>query len=609
MQQDAAAQLTAANQVLQAARQQVQSLTAAVAAAAKAAADTAKAYADAQKADSAKPNPSDTAKSIADKLAELAKPNTEETFATFSKAEIDADALKAFRSDPDFAHYDPGINALVWKASRYSRLRPLNDNSVWTDIETQGKVELWVPSKPFYANNQHIGALSPNNLIGVEIYNSSGEIYKHGTHPRVLDRVSSPFELSTLEGKSRYHLLLNHFDTSADNKGELNKGRRLPTEITRETDSNGQSQWKVTTHPDTHYSYFYTRDIGRYYMSRNGEYAYQFSIQEDNTPIDLKYQTDVWRKATVDNSLVTRNAAGLPTAFKKKGIYMLVMENNNNNTFRIEPYDPTQFLYTAKVRASNNTHEIPLAGSVTTDKLPEEGAFENKRLVADILASANVGKTSETRGVYSYDVGKSSGYNQAYLSLHTWKYKKHDGSYDETQPYNIGVFSKLPELYKPEQMLELKDPKTGKFLEATYKGPAYSHRDGKQDGVFSLHARFSQPEQSNPRVVVNGTITNRRLDDGRDIHFASGFASDIRTPSGMPSATAGQNVIIEKSYGERDAQFPITAWMKGKHDNEEKVIYGSGRGMFAGPRAEEVGGRIKIKTKDGVNDIGFIGKR
>ena len=151
--------------------------------------------------------------------------------------------------------------------------------------------------------------------------------------------------------------------------------------------------------------------------------------------------------------------------------------------------------------------------------------------------------------------------------------------------------------------------KTKKGLSAKYTGVAYSSRDGKQDGVMNMTAQFHEPDMaynntvSSNNVTFNGAITNRRLDDKRNVYYASG---NVKTESGMPSASAGQKVSL---VGRNQVAQNVTVWMEGKNPGENKVIYGQGNVRFAGPNAEEVGGLLKITTSHGENNIGFIGKR
>ena len=104
---------------------------------------------------------------------------------------------------------------------------------------------------------------------------------------------------------------------------------------------------------------------------------------------------------------------------------------------------------------------------------------------------------------------------------------------------------------------------------------------------MNMTAQFHEPNMAynnclSNNVTFNGAITNRRLDDKRNVYFASG---NVKTESGMPSATAGQKVSL---VGSKQLANDITVWMKGQNPGENKVIYGKGDIRFAGPNAEEV---------------------
>ncbi len=439
--------------------------------------------------------------------------------------------------------------------------------------------------------------LSAKNLIGVDKRNKNGILVKNGRSVNILDQTASKLELDSVGG-SRYTKWFNNFATNADNETELDKGRRVLTDVKYKLDANNNPVWTVTTEPSSGYQYAHS--LNRYfnnnpddelYVNQNGEYAYRFTLKKSTT-FEVSAESAKNHPERAEALKALGWSAGKQYHFAP-GSYFMVTQKDGSLKIVADNGQMTQVsLYSVHVGIDDNK---------------ALGAFQNKRVIAEMFSALNYGKTNEIRAIYTYDVGQANGFNQQYLSLNAWRYKNGDGTYGLNNPFNIGIFDRVAT--ENGIVANVYDMKTKKGLSAKYTGVAYSSRDGKQDGVMNMTAQFHEPDMaynntvSSNNVTFNGAITNRRLDDKRNVYFASG---NVKTESGMPSASAGQKVSL---VGRSQVAQNVTVWMEGKNPGENKVIYGQGNVRFAGPNAEEVGGLLKITTSHGENNIGFIGKR
>ena len=547
-------------------------------------------------------------KNIQNKLVTLRLNDTVEKegykFAEFSQAEVDtgfiannfaANPLLEKASENTFVYDSAHIIETSGGRGKYKLLRP--QTVILGGVATRykiNKIDGYI--KREYGYDEIDTPLNSKNLIGVDKRNANGILIKQGSSVNILDQAASKFELDSVGG-SRYTQWFNNFETNADNKTSLDKGRRVLADVEYKLDDKGNPIWNISTKPSKGYqyahslnNYFDNNPDDELYVNQNGEYAYRFTLDKTTT---FKVSSEA---AKVNPERADALKALGWVADKQytysAGSYFLVTQKDGKLKIVADKGQMTEVsLYSIHTGIDNNK---------------ALGAFQNKRVIAEMFSALHYGKVNEVRAIYTYDVGQANGFNQQYLSLTAWRYKNGDGTYGVNTPFNIGIFNRV--ITENGMVANVYDMKTKKGLSAKYTGVAYSSRDGKQDGVMNMTAQFHEPNMAyntvlSNNVTFNGAITNRRLDDKRDVYFASG---NVKTESGMPSANAGQKVSL---VGGRQVAEDITVWMKGKNPGENKVIYGKGDIRFAGPNAEEVGGVLKITTSHGENNIGFVGKR
>ena len=547
-------------------------------------------------------------KNIQNKLVTLRLNDTVEKegykFAEFSQAEVDtgfiannfaANPLLEKASENTFVYDSAHIIETSGGRGKYKLLRP--QTVILGGVATRykiNKIDGYI--KREYGYDEIDTPLNSKNLIGVDKRNANGILIKQGSSVNILDQAASKFELDSVGG-SRYTQWFNNFETNADNKTSLDKGRRVLADVEYKLDDKGNPIWNISTKPSKGYqyahslnNYFDNNPDDELYVNQNGEYAYRFTLDKTTT---FKVSSEA---AKVNPERADALKALGWVADKQytypAGSYFLVTQKDGRLKIVADKGQMTEVsLYSIHTGIDNNK---------------ALGAFQNKRVIAEMFSALHYGKVNEVRAIYTYDVGQANGFNQQYLSLTAWRYKNGDGTYGVNTPFNIGIFNRV--ITENGMVANVYDMKTKKGLSAKYTGVAYSSRDGKQDGVMNMTAQFHEPNMAyntvlSNNVTFNGAITNRRLDDKRDVYFASG---NVKTESGMPSATAGQKVSL---VGGSPLSGDITVWMKGKNPGENEVIYGKGDIRFAGPNAEEVGGVLKITTSHGENNIGFVGKR
>ena len=547
-------------------------------------------------------------KNIQNKLVTLRLNDTVEKegykFAEFSQAEVDtgfiannfaANPLLEKASENTFVYDSAHIIETSGGRGKYKLLRP--QTVILGGVATRykiNKIDGYI--KREYGYDEIDTPLNSKNLIGVDKRNANGILIKQGSSVNILDQAASKFELDSVGG-SRYTQWFNNFETNADNKTSLDKGRRVLADVEYKLDDKGNPIWNISTKPSKGYqyahslnNYFDNNPDDELYVNQNGEYAYRFTLNKTTT---FKVSSEA---AKVNPERADALKALGWVADKQytypAGSYFLVTQKDGRLKIVADKGQMTEVsLYSIHTGIDNNK---------------ALGAFQNKRVIAEMFSALHYGKVNEVRAIYTYDVGQANGFNQQYLSLTAWRYKNGDGTYGVNTPFNIGIFDRV--ITENGMVANVYDMKTKKGLSAKYTGVAYSSRDGKQDGVMNMTAQFHEPNMAyntvlSNNVTFNGAITNRRLDDKRDVYFASG---NVKTESGMPSTTAGQKVSL---VGGAPLSGDITVWMKGKNPGENKVIYGKGDIRFAGPNAEEVGGVLKITTSHGENNIGFVGKR
>ena len=547
-------------------------------------------------------------KNIQNKLVTLRLNDTVEKegykFAEFSQAEVDtgfiannfaANPLLEKASENTFVYDSAHIIETSGGRGKYKLLRP--QTVILGGVATRykiNKIDGYI--KREYGYDEIDTPLNSKNLIGVDKRNANGILIKQGSSVNILDQAASKFELDSVGG-SRYTQWFNNFETNADNKTSLDKGRRVLADVEYKLDDKGNPIWNISTKPSKGYqyahslnNYFDNNPDDELYVNQNGEYAYRFTLDKTTT---FKVSSEA---AKVNPERADALKALGWVADKQytypAGSYFLVTQKDGRLKIVADKGQMTEV-------SLNSIH-------TGIDNNKALGAFQNKRVIAEMFSALHYGKVNEVRAIYTYDVGQANGFNQQYLSLTAWRYKNGDGTYGVNTPFNIGIFDRV--ITENGMVANVYDMKTKKGLSAKYTGVAYSSRDGKQDGVMNMTAQFHEPNMAyntvlSNNVTFNGAITNRRLDDKRDVYFASG---NVKTESGMPSTTAGQKVSL---VGGAPLSGDITVWMKGKNPGENKVIYGKGDIRFAGPNAEEVGGVLKITTSHGENNIGFVGKR
>ena len=547
-------------------------------------------------------------KNIQNKLVTLRLNDTVEKegykFAEFSQAEVDtgfiannfaANPLLEKASENTFVYDSAHIIETSGGRGKYKLLRP--QTVILGGVATRykiNKIDGYI--KREYGYDEIDTPLNSKNLIGVDKRNANGILIKQGSSVNILDQAASKFELDSVGG-SRYTQWFNNFETNADNKTSLDKGRRVLADVEYKLDDKGNPIWNISTKPSKGYqyahslnNYFDNNPDDELYVNQNGEYAYRFTLDKTTT---FKVSSEA---AKVNPERADALKALGWVADKQytypAGSYFLVTQKDGRLKIVADKGQMTEVsLYSIHTGIDNNK---------------ALGAFQNKRVIAEMFSALHYGKVNEVRAIYTYDVGQANGFNQQYLSLTAWRYKNGDGTYGVNTPFNIGIFDRV--ITDNGMVANVYNMKTKKGLSAKYTGVAYSSRDGKQDGVMNMTAQFHEPNMAyntvlSNNVTFNGAITNRRLDDKRNVYFASG---NVKTESGMPSANAGQKVSL---VGGRQVAEDITVWMKGQNPGENKVIYGKGDIRFAGPNAEEVGGVLKITTSHGENNIGFVGKR
>lgn len=547
-------------------------------------------------------------KNIQNKLVTLRLNDTVEKegykFAEFSQAEVDtgfiannfaANPLLEKASENTFVYDSAHIIETSGGRGKYKLLRP--QTVILGGVATRykiNKIDGYI--KREYGYDEIDTPLNSKNLIGVDKRNANGILIKQGSSVNILDQAASKFELDSVGG-SRYTQWFNNFETNADNKTSLDKGRRVLADVEYKLDDKGNPIWNISTKPSKGYqyahslnNYFDNNPDDELYVNQNGEYAYRFTLDKTTT---FKVSSEA---AKVNPERADALKALGWVADKQytypAGSYFLVTQKDGRLKIVADKGQMTEVsLYSIHTGIDNNK---------------ALGAFQNKRVIAEMFSALHYGKVNEVRAIYTYDVGQANGFNQQYLSLTAWRYKNGDGTYGVNTPFNIGIFNRV--ITENGMVANVYDMKTKKGLSAKYTGVAYSSRDGKQDGVMNMTAQFHEPNMAyntvlSNNVTFNGAITNRRLDDKRNVYFASGY---VKTDSGMPSANAGQKVSL---VGSQQLAKDITVWMKGQNPGENEVIYGKGDIRFAGPNAEEVGGVLKITTSHGENNIGFVGKR
>ena len=542
-------------------------------------------------------------KNIQNKLVTLRLNDTlekeEYKFAEFSQAEVDTGFIAnnfaanplLEQANPPTSIYDSShIVATSGGRGKYKILRP--QTVILGGVATRytvNKIDGYI--KREYGYDEIDTPLNSINLIGVDKRNANGILIKQGSSVNILDQTASKFELDSVGG-SRYTQWFNDFETNADNKTALDKGRRVLANVKYKLDDEGNPIWKISTKPSSGFryahslnNYFNNNPDDELYVNQNGEYAYRFTLNKATT---FKVSSEA---AKVNPERADALKALGWVADKQytypAGSYFLVTQKDGRLKIVADKGQMTEV-------SLNSIH-------TGIDDNKALGAFQNKRVIAEMFSALHYGKVNEVRAIYTYDVGQANGFNQQYLSLTAWRYKNGDGTYGVNTPFNVGIFDRV--ITDNGILANVYNMKTKKGLSAKYTGVAYSSRDGKQDGVMNMTAQFHEPYMGYNTVTFNGEITNRRLDDKRNVYFASGY---VKTDSGMPSANAGQKVSL---VGSQQLAKDITVWMKGQNPGENKVIYGKGDIRFAGPNAEEVGGVLKITTSHGENNIGFIGKR
>ena len=519
----------------------------------------------------------------------------------FSQAEVDTGFIaNNFTANPLLEKASENTSVynsahIIGGIGKYKLLRP--QTVILGGVATRYKVnKIDGYIKREYGYDEIDTPLNSKNLIGVDKRNANGILIKQGSSVNILDQAASKFELDSVGG-SRYTQWFNNFETNADNKTSLDKGRRVLADVEYKLDDKGNPIWNISTKPSKGYqyahslnNYFDNNPDDELYVNQNGEYAYRFTLNKTTT---FKVSSEA---AKVNPERADALKALGWVADKQytypAGSYFLVTQKDGRLKIVADKGQMTEVsLYSIHTGIDDNK---------------ALGAFQNKRVIAEMFSALHYGKVNEVRAIYTYDVGQANGFNQQYLSLTAWRYKNGDGTYGVNTPFNIGIFNRV--VTENGMVANVYDMKTKKGLSAKYTGVAYSSRDGKQDGVMNMTAQFHEPNMAyntvlSNNVTFNGVITNRRLDDKRNVYFASG---NVKTESGMPSTTAGQKVRL---VGGSPLSEDITVWMKGQNPGENKVIYGKGDIRFAGPNAEEVGGVLKITTSHGENNIGFIGKR
>ncbi|MCF7522215.1 hypothetical protein L4G92_09245 [Neisseria sp. ZJ106] len=573
------------------------------------------------------------------KLAQLSKDalsnySSKAPYELFNSSEIDIAVADDFSAQPNL-YVHSGIK--VFSPKNIMR-KEVGDGWDKIDITSDSYQGNFVLAKDSYFPNP----LTEVNRIGTEVYKQAGLDYEDGTTVDILNATTSRFARVGLALLSEVSPTGN-----ANPSGDIYRSWRLieyplldvlpgVNEIEAFVDNETKAPfWKVSAEKKSTAlggRLLHEPSVEQQFYDLTGRRVATFSIKEPDTYLVLGGRTEGYddEKGDVNLSLGqyfdlkaddiaiepgikaeligfepgTRYGDGFKIALPK-GEYV-VRHDALNNKYLIEKSIPGEpFFY-------NSGHGQGFFAAVEQVK---QGVFADKRVLAQRFAYLSDKQSNDPKvAIYSYDIGKANGVDQAYLNLTAWKYKDGAGKY-QAGPYNIQVFDKLGRFTNGEQNLPLyvDDPhKPGiQGLQATYSGLAYNSKDGKQDGKLTLNAKFTAGADGfAQKVAVNGKITNRRLDKDsqgkpRDLFFASGFKQQLQVAQGMPQANAGKDVALRAAG--KDVE--LTAWMKGSHKDEAATIYGTGKMVFGGPKAQEAGGILNITTHDGENRIGFIGKR
>lgn len=505
------------------------------------------------------------------------------------------------------------------------RLTPRNTGQAYNAVLQNGELHIGHHLNPLEDIDSvtTTSPISPHNLTGSQVWNKNGLVASQGETVKIINHMGNQAERHP-SYRNVYDIWAGVFDKSAYDYYRIDHNNiylLMQNESGVHDNVDGKVRWQVDIrgkgYDDVSRTLTeYDKTHNNIYLNRAGEWARQISVSQD-TPVsaaDAGSRTDV-----VD-------AAGKPVAKDAQGRYLLAkgeyaLIQQTNGRLRIEPWNEANFTYFSGKNGDHAGYSV-FAG---IENAAGEGAFADKRVIANLFSATQHETDLEHRALHSYDIGRAGGYNQAYLSLYTWQLKDTEGNYPAAgAPYNIGVFNRVPNnkfTYQQRYGVE------GEKLDVSYHGVAYSSRDGKQDGVLDMSAHFKNQVAPGERESLRhdagktygaidytdfsyeGKITGRRHDGGRDIYFASG---NVRTSDGSMPEHRGQSIglLSATEMGKITGNDKTTVWMQGDTaKGEDKVVYGSGRLTFAGPHAEEVGGMINITTHEGPNNIGFIGKR
>lgn len=382
-------------------------------------------------------------KNIQNKLVTLRLNDTVEKegykFAEFSQAEVDtgfiannfaANPLLEKASENTFVYDSAHIIETSGGRGKYKLLRP--QTVILGGVATRykiNKIDGYI--KREYGYDEIDTPLNSKNLIGVDKRNANGILIKQGSSVNILDQAASKFELDSVGG-SRYTQWFNNFETNADNKTSLDKGRRVLADVEYKLDDKGNPIWNISTKPSKGYqyahslnNYFDNNPDDELYVNQNGEYAYRFTLDKTTT---FKVSSEA---AKVNPERADALKALGWVADKQytysAGSYFLVTQKDGRLKIVADKGQMTEVsLYSIHTGIDNNK---------------ALGAFQNKRVIAEMFSALHYGKVNEVRAIYTYDVGQANGFNQQYLSLTAWRYKNGDGTYGVNTPFNIGIFN------------------------------------------------------------------------------------------------------------------------------------------------------------------------
>ncbi|MCF7528913.1 hypothetical protein ACOR62_06655 [Neisseria lisongii] len=551
----------------------------------------------------------------------------------FNSSEIDIAVADDFSAQPNL-YWHSGINIFSPENVKEEGVGKGNDK-IRIETFNFGAPNNFVTVYDKYSPNP----LTEVNRIGTEVYNEAGLIYEDGTTVDILNSITSKFtrrdflSASNQTGDAYTKWRQKWKGTYTDRQTDVEKIQAI-------LDETNTPFWKVTASKNYYLgaqlwqndNYF---DITGEYYDLMGRRVAKFNVTEPETklaisPVDKYIYNDKAdgnshfdiqhfdvsaENITIEPGIKAEIIGYQPDSYAYSGFFKIALPKGEyvirhdalNDKYLIERATPGELFFYNSGHTSRGFFAM-------VDQV-KQGVFADKRVLAQRFAYlSDRANTDPKWAVYSYDIGKANGVDQAYLNLTAWKYKDGAGKY-QAGPYNIQVFEKLSRRQNGEKNLPLyvDDPhKPGiQGLQATYSGLAYNSKDGKQDGKLTLNAKFTAGADGfAQKVAVNGKITNRRLDKDsqgkpRDLFFASGFKQQLQVAQGMPQANAGKDVALRAAG--KDVE--LTAWMKGSHKDEAATIYGTGKMVFGGPKAQEAGGILNITTHDGENRIGFIGKR